>query len=169
MWYLNSAQALFPKSKEPKGSFSQYTMATSIDIITKGYCTCHGQQIILRLIFLGRGLWPLTRTADSGTTTRRQTGSVPKPSSSFSLALQLITRLQRKTAITNKRSWMVVSYVLPEKKEDLKGKWSCGPTGFYPSSVACDLCASGVEIHLRWAPARAREGPNDTSASCRMI
>ena len=44
-----------------------------------------------------------------------------------------------------------------------------GFIGFYPYSVACQLCASAVETHLRWAPARARKGPKDTSASCRMI
>ena len=55
------------------------------------------------------------------------------------------------------------------KKEDLKDKGSCGFIGYYPYSVACQLCASAVETHLRWAPARARKGPKDTSASCRMI
>ena len=111
----------FQKRKNLKAVLPNILWRQSLVIITKGCCICHGQQIILRLIFLGRGLWPLTRTADSGTTTRRQTGSVPKPSSSFSLALQLITRLQRKTAITNERSGMVVSYVLP-KKGRLEGK-----------------------------------------------
>ena len=37
------------------------------------------------------------------------------------------------------------------------------------SGCRIKLCASSVETHLRWAPARARKGPKDTSASCRMI